>query len=236
MPHFPLCPTLPYGFDQIPKFWKLSLIFGRFLAKNRIFFNFRGYVLKKIFSGKCIQSQGNGPICLKIGIHVPQYLYQTFKRAFLEFLCFCHFRGPEIRKKVFFWSKTLKIDPKQYFLRISGPVKWQKHKNSKKALLYLQYGYQGTCIPNFRPIGLFPQDQQYFPAKFVFQNVPAKIEKSTVFRPKTAKNRQNFPKFWDLIKNHLNALYVKILGHLDHFLAKYGNFWPFFAHFGPIIL
>ena len=42
----------------------------------------------------------------------------------------------------------------------------------------------------------------------------------------------DFAEIWGNDKNHLNTSYVKILSHLGHFLAKYGHFWSFLAHFG----
>ena len=42
----------------------------------------------------------------------------------------------------------------------------------------------------------------------------------------------DFAEILGIDKNPLNTSYVKILGHLGHFLAKYGNFLSFLAHFG----
>ena len=54
--------------------------------------------------------------------------------------------------------------------------------------------------------------------------------------PFLAKNGHFSADFVEILgidKNHLNtSSYVKILGHLGHFLATYGHFWSFLAHFG----
>ena len=57
-------------------------------------------------------------------------------------------------------------------------------------------------------------------------------KKKPFFGKKIGQFLANFSKNLEINKNHLNSFYVKILGHLDHFLAKYGHFLPFLAHFG----
>ena len=59
-----------------------------------------------------------------------------------------------------------------------------------------------------------------------------KIAKNDPFWPKIGYRSADFAEILGIDKNHLNTSYVKFLGHLGHFLAKYGHFWSFLAHFG----
>ena len=56
--------------------------------------------------------------------------------------------------------------------------------------------------------------------------------KNAIFWPKIGHRSADFAEILGIDKNHLNTSYVKILGYLGHFLAKYGHFWSFLAHFG----
>ena len=157
------------------------------------------------------------------------------RELFLIFCVFAILRVPECAEGVFlvnfpcFWPKiALSVH--------IGTHKIPKTQSLKKATVELQYWSQGTCIPIFRLIGPFSQDQIDFLPKFFFQNVPAKIEKNAVFRPINDEKQAKFFKILEFDKNHINASYLQILGHLDHFLAKYDNFWPFLARFDPIII
>ncbi len=60
------------GFSQFPKFWKNRPTDARFLAKKGHFWQFsKNPFWKKNFGGNFMRFQGNRPIGLKIGIHVP---------------------------------------------------------------------------------------------------------------------------------------------------------------------
>ena len=58
-------------FIKSQNFENFRLFLAVFWSENRIFFNFRGYVLKKNFGRNIFTSLENGPIGLKIGIHAP---------------------------------------------------------------------------------------------------------------------------------------------------------------------
>ena len=87
----------------------------------------------------------------------------------------------------------------------------------------------------YQKLGHFGQNWRrsiFFRAKLGYQFFCRVSKKYAVFRPKIGKFSAKFPKILQINKNHLNTSYVKILGHLGHFLAKYDHFWSFLAHFG----
>ena len=59
--------------------------------------------------------------------------------------------------------------------------------------------------------------------------------KMTVFLTKNGHFSADFAEILGIDKNHQNTSYVKILGYLGHFLAKYGHFCSFLAHFYHIL-
>ena len=68
--------------------------------------------------------------------------------------------------------------------------------------------------------------------KLFFLNTYSKIAKNDRFWPKKGHFSADFAEILGIDENYLNTCYVNILGHLGHFLAKYGHFCSFLAHFG----
>ena len=66
-----------------------------------------------------------------------------------------------------------------------------------------------------------------------FKFLPSR-RKKRFFCPKIGQFSTKISQILGIDKNHQNTSYVKFLGHLEHFWAKYGHFWSFFAHFWPI--
>ena len=93
------------GFYQFPKFRQNRPTDARFLAKKGHFCRNSVTQLKnKFFGRKFMRFQGNGPIGLKIGIHVPQGPCQRHRESFLDILSFGYFIGPDMCRGGLFWS------------------------------------------------------------------------------------------------------------------------------------
>ena len=77
-----------YGFEQFPKCCQNRPIFGQKPA----FLRFSDMPVEKyFFGGKLMRFQENGPIYLKMDIHVPYDPYYRAKDRFFDILCFWHF-------------------------------------------------------------------------------------------------------------------------------------------------
>ena len=71
-------------------------------------------------------------------------------------------------------------------------------------------------------------------AKFFFSTGMPENLKKLPFLAKKLAFFADFAEILGIDKNHLNTSYVRILGHLGPFLAKYGNFIDIFGPFWPI--
>ena len=88
-------------------------------------------------------------------------------------------------------------------------------------------------IPIFRPIGPFPYFLLHFSSKNFFFNTFFKIAKNYHFWSKKGHFSADFAEILGIDEKHVNTSYVKILGHLGHYLAKitiFGHFWPILAY------
>ncbi len=64
-----------------------------------------------------------------------------------------------------------------------------------------------------------------------------KTLKIAVLSPKIAQFFTKVSQNLQIDKKHLNASYVKILGHLDHFFCIYGSKWQFWGHLpSPLLI
>ena len=68
--------------------------------------------------------------------------------------------------------------------------------------------------------------------EFFFFNTFFKIAKNDRFWQKKGHFLADFAEILGIDEKHVNTSYVKILGHLGHYLAKYYHFRSFLAHFG----
>ena len=72
---------------------------------------------------------------------------------------------------------------------------------------------------------------QILPSFFIVFILPIE-RKNAVFLPKIDQKLAKFFKIVEINKNTINAYYISILDHLNHFWGKYSHFPHFWAHFG----
>ena len=165
-----------------------------FGAKKRQFF-FCFFFRKKMFCGKCIQFQENGPIGVKIGRGVPKDPSYNFGCQIFYIWLFSNFIAAEVRREGDFWVKLPIFCKKLPARRIS-----RKSQISKICCRRLQLVPVGTFLPICRPIQAFPQNKFNFPSTIFFQIFAESAKKRGFFARKSGNFWRKFPKFWKSIK------------------------------------
>ena len=125
-----------------------------------------------------------------------------------------------------------------YFLqKIACSTHFERRKIGKKPdiqnlLQEIVASTSGHISTNLYANSSISLEQVQFSAYFFFQLACLNFGKNYRFWQKNGHFSADFAEILGIHKNHLNTSYVKIVGHLGHFLAKYDHFRSFLAHFG----
>ena len=128
--------------------------------------------------------QGNGPIGLKLGIHVPQDLYYNSQYRFWDIWGFGHFTGRDMCRDGHFWSILGDFNKKQPSRHMSGPVKFPKHQISKNLQVTIVVGVLRYIYTNFQANWTISLETHKLSAYKFFLIHFLKSQKITVFGQK----------------------------------------------------